>query len=92
MLHLGESGVPLYTAMLNSKGRQLFDLFLYREVSDDNPVLVDCPTETSTKLLTLLHKFKLRSAVTIDDASKDFRMVAAWGTSAGEQHTQGVCA
>ena len=81
---------PLYTAMLNSKGRQLFDLFLYRESLDHGAVLVDCPAQSSAKLLSLLRKFKLRSSVEIDDASEDFRMVAAWNASATMQHTQGV--
>lgn len=85
------SAAPLYTAMLNSKGRQLFDLFLYRDASDHNAVLVDCPAQSSTKLLSLLQKFKLRSAVTIDDASKEFSMVAAWGTPAQQDQTQGAC-
>lgn len=82
---------PVYTALLNSKGRQLFDLFLYRDASDHNAVLVDCPAQSSTKLLSLLQKFKLRSAVTIDDASKEFRMVAAWGPPAQQDQPQGTC-
>ena len=76
--------------MLNSKGRHLFDLFLYRESSDHDAVLVDCPAQSSAKLLSLLQKFKLRSSVDMDDASQDFRVVAAWNTSATKQHTQGV--
>lgn len=82
-MDLGQpSAAPLYAAMLNSKGRQIFDLFMYREVADSTAVLVDCPAETSSKLLSLLTRFKLRSAVTIDDVSKEFCMVASWGASA----------
>jgi tRNA-modifying protein YgfZ len=92
VLDIAQSGTPLYTAMLNSKGRQLFDLFLYRDASDHNVVLVDCPADSSAKLLSLLQRFKLRSAVSIDDASMEFRMVAAFGTPAARQHAPGDCA
>jgi folate-binding Fe-S cluster repair protein YgfZ len=85
VLNIGQSGIPLYTAMLNSKGRQMFDLFLYRDASDHNAVLMDCPADSSTKLLSLLQRFKLRSAVSIDDASKEFRMVAAFMPAVAEE-------
>lgn len=80
----------LYAAMLNNKGRQLYDMLLHRDSFDNTAVLLDCPAEAAANLKKLLHRYKLRSHVTVDDASDDFSVVCAWKSSTPSPHDTGA--
>lgn len=80
----------LYAAMLNNKGRQLYDMMLHRDASDSTAVLLDCPAEAAPNLTKLLLRYKLRSQVTIDDASADYSVLCAWQSSSPSPQEAGV--
>lgn len=76
--------------MLNNKGRQLYDMLLHRDSADSSAVLLDCPAEAAANLKNLLHRYKLRSQVTVDDATADYSVVCAWKSSNPLPHDTGV--
>lgn len=84
-----EDAAPLYSAMLNSKGRQMYDMMMHPDRSASNAILVDCPAETADSLKTLLHRYKLRSQVSIDDVSGDFSIACAWQSNGASRHEAG---
>jgi folate-binding Fe-S cluster repair protein YgfZ len=87
-----EGAAPVYTCILNSKGRQLFDLFLHKDPASGMAVFVDCPASDKQKLITTLLKFKLRSALTIEDASETLQIMTRWQHMASaESLTNGGC-
>jgi folate-binding Fe-S cluster repair protein YgfZ len=77
------AAAPLYTVLLNSKGRFMYDFVCHR--SQDSglgerrlSLLLDCPASALQSLLSLLTRFKLRSNVSLEDASPDWSVVARW--------------
>eukprot|EP00250_Pteridium_aquilinum_P005094 c1523_g1_i1 orf=186-1427(+) len=87
---------PLYTALLNSQGRFLFDLFLYRPAhitdrlnqrgsapgSDGSPTLLcDVDATTIDELLEHLRKHKLRAKVDFENVSKELSVWQRYGGS-----------
>lgn len=78
---LKQDAAPVYAALLNSKGRMVHDLILHRDESvgrRHTAIFVDCPATTLEQLKANLVRFKLRSHVTIEDASPDLTIVARW--------------
>ncbi|XP_057866699.1 putative transferase At4g12130, mitochondrial isoform X2 [Cryptomeria japonica] len=95
---------PVYAAFLNSQGRFLYDIFIYRPVraeeklnatgsgpGDDShqpALLADVDRDSLHELLDHLNKYRLRAKVEIQDASKD---MAAWQRFGGALvHESGV--
>lgn len=84
-----DEAAPLYTAMLNNKGRQLYEMTIHHDPSVSNAVLLDCPADAADRLKKVLHRFKLRTQVSIDDASEDYSVACAWQSSGSSQHGTG---
>jgi folate-binding protein YgfZ len=57
----------MYCHMLNSKGRSLFDVFLYGVA--DNQVIVDVASEKMAKLKSILAMYSLRQRIEISESS-----------------------
>lgn len=79
---LGEPGatVPLYTALLSSAGRVLFDAFLHPEArtgAEAPAVLLECERASGAALRSHLLRFRLRSRVEVEDVSGDWRVWVA---------------
>jgi folate-binding protein YgfZ len=74
----------LFSGFFNAKGRVLFDAFI---VPATPPVpeqavsefFVDCAAAAAPALLGHLNRYKLRSPITIDDASADYRIWSVLG-------------
>ena len=58
----------IYSYMLSPQGRILFDFFITEERDD---VLLDCPKHYISEIIKKLSMYKLKSNVTIEDASED---------------------
>ena len=77
---LGEPGSaqPLYTALLSSAGRVLFDAFLHPQQGGDAPsVLLECERASGAALRSHLLRFRLRSRVEVEDVSGEWRVWVA---------------
>ena len=71
---------PLYTAFLSAQGRVLFDAFLV--AGPGGSVLLDVEQQAVTGLAAHIKRYKLRSKATVRDASSEYQVVAAAGSSA----------
>jgi folate-binding protein YgfZ len=69
-------GTAVWAALLTAQGRYLTDFFILAE--DDDALLLDMPREAVADLAVKLNRFKLRAAVTIEDACARFHVHAAW--------------
>ena len=71
---------PLYTAFLSAQGRVLFDAFLV--AGPGGSVLLDVEQQAVTGLAAHIKRYMLRSKATVRDASSEYQVVAAAGSSA----------
>ncbi|KNC48395.1 folate-binding protein YgfZ [Thecamonas trahens ATCC 50062] len=62
-------GGAAYSAILSSKGRMLFDLFVFRS-SDGSRFALDVASESLPALLRVLARYKLRAKVSIAEADE----------------------
>eukprot|EP00892_Ulva_mutabilis_P007011 jgi/Ulvmu1/4682/UM002_0413.1 len=85
-----DEAAPMYCAMLNNKGRQLYDLTMHRDPSESNAILLDCPAAAADRLKKLLHRYKLRTQVSIDEVSEDFSVTCAWQSGGPAQHETAI--
>jgi len=69
-------GRAVWTAFLSPQGKWLSDFFVLAEAER---LLLDCPGEHIAALLAKLSRFRLRSKVTLRDASAELAVHAAWG-------------
>ena len=67
---------PLYSAVLDARGRLTHDVFLHPAPDDRSAVLVDCDSEHSAQLLKDWTRRRLRMKVTLEDISHDVAVVA----------------
>lgn len=72
------TGKAIYTALLTPQGKYLHDFFI---AEDGDRLLIDCERERASDLRRRLLLYKLRSQVTIDEAS-DLVVVALPGETA----------
>jgi len=78
------SAAPLYTALLNSTGRLLFDAFLHPSGHEGGEeVLLEAASESRDTLLRHLARFRLRAAVAVEDVSADYCVWSAPPGTAG---------
>ena len=75
------AGRAIYAAFLTPQGRFLHDFFL---VELGGALLLDCEGARLGDLLTRLKRFRLRSKVTLDDASDRYAVAALVDGGAGE--------
>lgn len=73
---------PQYTAFLSAPGRVLHDAFLVS--APEGGVLVDVERSALADVAAHVRKYKLRSKVTIVDASADFEVLATAGEACEE--------
>jgi hypothetical protein len=66
----------VFAALLSPQGKILCDFFIFRR---NGAFLLDCPAAQAAAFAKRLSMYKLRSAVTIADASEHFSVEAAWG-------------
>ena len=69
-------GVALWSALLTAQGKWLADFFI---LQDGDRLLLDCERAQAPLLVKLLSRYRLRAAVTLQDASDSFAVHAAWG-------------
>lgn len=74
---LSETKPSVYCHMLNSKGRFMYDIFLYR-LSGDH-VVVDVSQQRKNSLIKVLQMYSLRSGVRIQDASDQYHIMVRFG-------------
>ena len=67
---------PQYTCFLSAQGRVLHDAFLVS--GPDGSVLLDSELSAQAELTAHLKRYKLRSKVTIRDATDELAVVASW--------------
>ena len=72
-------GRAVWAALLTPQGKWLADFFLF---SDGERLLLDCEREQASPLATRLSRFRLRSRVSLRDASGEFHVHAGWGDAA----------
>eukprot|EP00112_Aurelia_sp_Birch-Aquarium-sp1_P013909 Seg298.12 transcript_id=Seg298.12/GoldUCD/mRNA.D3Y31 product="putative transferase CAF17-like mitochondrial" protein_id=Seg298.12/GoldUCD/D3Y31 len=65
----------LFTMLLNSQGRVLFDAFLYAVPGEPDGYFLECDSDAIESVIKHLKMYKLRAKVNISDASKE---VEAW--------------
>ncbi|MDX2266380.1 MAG: folate-binding protein [Hyphomicrobiales bacterium] len=70
----------VFAALLSPQGKLLCDFFVSRR---DSSFLLDCPAAQATALAKRLAMYKLRSAVTIEEAA-ELSVEALWGGAGGE--------
>lgn len=70
-----------YGAFLSPQGKFLFDFFLYRV---GEALIVECEGDRVADLKKRLSMYKLRSKVTIEDASDAWAVFVAWGDNAAQ--------
>ena len=69
----------LWSAFLTPQGKFLHEFFLTADPGDDSAILLDCEADRRADLKRRLSIYKLRSKVTIDDASEDFSVAVLFG-------------
>jgi folate-binding protein YgfZ len=73
-------GRALYAALLTPQGKYLHDFFIVALPEDGGESLyLDCERKRAADLITRLTAYKLRSKVTIEDATDRFRVIALLG-------------
>lgn len=70
----------IFAALLTAQGRYLFDFFI---VARDDALYLETEAARIDALRRRLTLYKLRSKITIDDASARFAVAAGFGTGAG---------
>ncbi|HYL32633.1 MAG TPA: folate-binding protein [Stellaceae bacterium] len=73
------AGTPVYAALLTAQGKYLHDFFV---VALGDAFYLDCERARLGDLQRRLSLYKLRSKVTLADASARFAVAAAWGDEA----------
>jgi len=73
------AGVPVYAALLTAQGKYLHDFFV---VALGDALYLECERARLGDLQRRLSLYKLRSKVTLADASAKFVVAAAWGDGA----------
>lgn len=76
-----EQGRSIWSALLTPQGKYLFDFFLY-PLGDS--FLLDVEAGRAPELMQRLMLYRLRSKVTIEDVSADYRIAALLGDAACE--------
>jgi len=73
-----------HSMLTSSKGRVLYDLFVYTDASPDGRprylIEYDSRTSDGPSLHDLLKRYVLRAKVKIRDVSQDYDVWAAWGS------------
>ena len=69
-------GHAVWAALLTAQGKYVCDFFI---LAQDDRLLLDAPRGAVPDLLTRLKRFRLRSAVELEDVSEQFQVYAAWG-------------
>ena len=72
-------GRAVWAALLTPQGKWLADFFVF---SDGERLLLDCEREQAPALAARLSRFRLRSRVSLRDASAEFAVHAGWGGAA----------
>ncbi len=67
---------PIYSALLSPQGRFMYDFFI---IASDNAFLLDCEHDRLDDLRSRLQLFKLRSDVSLEDVSADYRVLLVLG-------------
>ena len=78
----------VWAALLTPQGKWLADFFLF---ADGERLLLDCERAQAPALAAKLSRFRLRSRVSLRDASGEFHVHAGWGAAAMPQD-EGVAA
>jgi folate-binding protein YgfZ len=73
-------GRAVWTALLTPQGKWLADFFI---VALDDALLLDAEAAQVADLVQRLSRFRLRSKVTLRDASAEWHVHAAWGAAPG---------
>ena len=69
----------VYAAFLTPQGKFLFDFFILR---DGGRLLLDCEADRADDLMRRLNMYKLRSKVSLENATGDYRVIALIGEDA----------
>ena len=77
----------LHAGLLSPQGKILFEFFLVRA---GDAFLLETRRELASELVKRLSMYRLRAKATIADASADYRLLVAWGTSAGQVAPHGL--
>src|SRR3712207_2289574 len=72
----------VWAALLTPQGKWLADFFVF---SDGGRLLLDCERAQAPILAARLSRFRLRSRVSLRDASGEFAVHAGWGGAAVPQ-------
>jgi len=69
----------IYAAFLTPQGKFLFDFFIFR---DGDRLLLDCEADRADDLMRRLNMFKLRTKVSLENATEEYRVIALIGEDA----------
>ena len=69
-------GIAVFAALLSPQGKWLADFFI---LAADDRLLLDCERTRAPMLAQKLSRFRLRSRVTVRDASEAFAVHVGWG-------------
>ncbi|XP_037082029.1 putative transferase CAF17 homolog, mitochondrial [Pollicipes pollicipes] len=75
MRHFDDGARAIYAMMLNTKGRVLFDLIVYRH-DDDRGFLLEADRTLVSSLQSLLKIYRVRRKIDVDDVSEQTAVVA----------------
>jgi folate-binding protein YgfZ len=74
-------GRAVWAALLTPQGKWLADFFIFADGGAER-LLLDCEREQAPTLAARLGRFRLRSRVSLRDASDEFAVHAGWGGAA----------
>ncbi|MFC7475445.1 YgfZ/GcvT domain-containing protein [Dankookia sp. GCM10030260] len=72
-------GTAVFAALLSPQGKWLAEFFI---LADGDRLLLDCEAAQAAMLAQKLARFRLRSKVSVRDASAEFAVHAGWGGAA----------
>jgi folate-binding Fe-S cluster repair protein YgfZ len=89
LFHCDSQMTALYSMMLNTKGRVLYDLILYKQERETPRFLIECDLHAVESIMKTFKPYKLRSKVAFDDATDKFNSWAVMeeGSIAGLKQT-----
>ena len=86
-LNLLDRLAAIHAGLLSPQGKILFEFFVARA---GDGFLLETARDKAADLAKRLLMYRLRAKATIADASADYRLLVAWGTSAGQVAPHGL--
>lgn len=78
MRHLDEGAASMYAMFLNTKGRVMYDVILYR-TNESDVFLLECDARALNALQKHLKLYRVRRKIDVDDVTREIKVWAIFG-------------